>query len=91
MFGVDAAADPRGEASKAYFFDSGGDIISLANSAELNFTDKITISFWVRLTSLDEESFIISHGSWDTLLRRFALHQRFDLAARLDGGDVRLE
>jgi hypothetical protein len=65
MFGVDEDADPRGEASKAYYFDSGGDIISLVNSAELNFTDKITISFWVKLTSLDEESFIISHGSWE--------------------------
>lgn len=65
MFGPDATADARGEAAKAYNFDSGSDIIALVNSPELNFQDKITISFWVKLTSLDEESFIISHGSWE--------------------------
>jgi hypothetical protein len=65
MFGVDAAADVRGESAKAYYFDSGGDIITLANSTELNFQDRITLSFWVKLEDLDEESFIISHGSWE--------------------------
>jgi hypothetical protein len=65
LFGVDVALDSRGEFAKAYYFDSGDDIISLSNSSELNFQDNITISFWLKLKSLDEESFIISHGSWE--------------------------
>jgi hypothetical protein len=65
MVGVDPTTDARGEEGKAFFFNSGSDIISLANSDELNFQDQITLSFWVNLESLSEESFILSHGSWE--------------------------
>ena len=65
MVGVDAVADARGEPAKAYLFDTGSDIIFVSNSAELNFQDKITLSFWLKLTSLSEESFVLSHGSWE--------------------------
>jgi hypothetical protein len=65
MVGVDAVADARGEQGKAYLFDSGADIIYLDNNTDLNFQDKITLSFWVKLESLSEESFVLSHGSWE--------------------------
>ncbi|HYF68730.1 MAG TPA: LamG-like jellyroll fold domain-containing protein [Ohtaekwangia sp.] len=65
MSGVDATQDARGEAGKAYLFNSGSDIIYVANSSTLNFQDKITASFWITLNSLTEESFILSHGSWE--------------------------
>jgi hypothetical protein len=63
--GVDATNDARGEAGKAYLFDSGSDIILMDNSDALNFQNKITLSFWVKLESLNEETFILSHGSWE--------------------------
>lgn len=65
MVGVDAVADARGEPGKAYLFNSGTDIIYLANTSALNFQNAITLSFWVNLGSLSEESFILSHGSWE--------------------------
>lgn len=65
MSGVDETTDARGEAGKAYLFNSGTDNISVAHSPSLNFQDKITLSFWVKLNSLSEESFILSHGSWE--------------------------
>lgn len=65
MIGVDAVPDARGVPFKAYLFDAGSDVIFLDNSTELNFQNQITVSFWVKLTDLIEESFIISHGSWE--------------------------
>jgi hypothetical protein len=65
MSGVDDVADARGEPNKAYQFDSGSDIIYVDNSSTLNFQDKITLSFWVKLSNLSDEAFILSHGSWE--------------------------
>lgn len=65
MTGLDRTPDARGEEGKAYVFNSGTDIISVDNSQSLNFQDRITLSFWVKLNSLSEESFILSHGSWE--------------------------
>jgi hypothetical protein len=65
MSGVDETTDARDEVGKAYLFNSGSDIISVDNDPSLNFQNKITLSFWVKLTGLTEESFILSHGSWE--------------------------
>lgn len=65
MSGVEATQDVRGENRKAYLFDAGTDMISVPNSPALNFQDKITLSFWVKAGSIPEESFILSHGSWE--------------------------
>jgi hypothetical protein len=65
MVGVDPAPDARGEPGKAYLFNASSDIIFVDNSSELNFQNQITLSFWVKLNSLTEESFILSHGSWE--------------------------
>lgn len=65
MTGVEPAIDANGDAGNAYQFNSGTDIIFLPNTDALNFQDKITLSFWLRLESLAEESFVLSHGSWE--------------------------
>ena len=65
MVGVDAVADVRGEPASAYRFNSGNDIIYVDNSAALNFQDQITLAFWVKLDAVTQESFILSHGSWE--------------------------
>lgn len=59
------SADPRGKPGSAYRFSSGSDIIFVENRAALNFTDQITVAFWVTLDAIPEESFILSHGSWE--------------------------
>lgn len=65
MNGVERVPDVRGQTDKAYEFNSPDDIIFLPNDAGLNFQEAITVSFWVNLESLSEESFIVSHGSWE--------------------------
>ena len=63
--GVELTVDPRGEPDKAYRFSSGSDIIFVENETSLNFQDQITVSFWVKLDAITQESFILSHGSWE--------------------------
>ena len=57
--------DSRGEANKAYRFSSGSDIIYINNTSSLDFQNEITLSFWVSLDAVTQESFILSHGSWE--------------------------
>jgi len=63
--GAVPATDPRGEPDKAYRFSSPSDIIFVANETSLNFQDVITLSFWIKLDAVTQESFILSHGSWE--------------------------
>lgn len=63
--GAQLTVDPRGEPNKAYKFSSGGDIIFVPNEPGFNFQDEITVSFWVKLDAVTQESFILSHGSWE--------------------------
>jgi hypothetical protein len=57
--------DPRGETGKAYKFSSSSNIIYVPNEPVLNFQNQITVSFWVKLDATTQESFILSHGSWE--------------------------
>ena len=63
--GAQLTDDSRGEFNKAYKFSSGSDIIFVENKTSLNFQDQITASFWVKLDAITQESFILSHGSWE--------------------------
>ena len=63
--GAQLTIDARGEMDKAYKFSSSGDIIFVPDEPSLNFQDQITISFWVKLDAVTQESFILSHGSWE--------------------------
>ena len=62
--GATKTEDAWGVALKAYRFTSGQNIISAENTAELNFTDAVSLSCWVKCEQLASERFIISHGSW---------------------------
>ena len=62
--GAAKTEDARGKPSTAYRFTSGSNIIYTANDPELNFTDAVSLSCWVKCEHLGSERFIISHGSW---------------------------
>jgi hypothetical protein len=62
--GVAKTQDARGAPSLAYRFTSGQDIIYTENHDDLNFSDAISLSCWVKCEQLESERFIISHGSW---------------------------
>lgn len=64
--GAVPASDARGVENSAYKFASANEYIYLPNEPALNFQDKIAISFWIKPDYLpDNESFIVSHGSWE--------------------------
>ena len=62
--GVTKTDDARGMPLLAYRFTAGQNIISTDNHADLNFTNAVSLSCWVRCEQLGSERFIISHGSW---------------------------
>jgi len=63
--GATLTADARGEPDKAYHFSSGSDIIYVPNDASLNFQNQITLALWVKLDGVPEETYVISHGSYE--------------------------
>ena len=63
--GAIPTTDALNRQHSAYKFSSGSEIIYTPNSTALNFQDKITISFWVEADQITEESFVVSHGSWE--------------------------
>lgn len=65
LSGAVQAPDALGNAGRAYLFSSSSDLIYTTNQAALNFQDKITISFWLKIDQVPEETYVISHGSWE--------------------------
>jgi len=74
--GVSKTEDARGILSKAYRFTSGQDIIYTENHPDLNFTEAVSLSCWVKCEQLGSERFILSHGSWQ---------QRYKLSVTPEG------
>lgn len=62
--GATKTEDSRGLSSLAYRFTSGSNIIYTENQTDLNFTNAVSLSCWVKCEELGSERFIISHGSW---------------------------
>lgn len=63
--GAVPTADRTGTPDHAYRFDGTDDHLRVPAAPWLNFTDEITVGFWVRLEErLGREVFIVSHGSW---------------------------
>lgn len=65
LVGATTTDDVRGESAHAFHFASGNDVIKLNNDAASNFRDRITLSAWIKADVITEESFILSHGSWE--------------------------
>lgn len=56
-----------GNADCAYSFNGTSHHIRVPNSSSLNFTNAITVSFWMNASELysSRESYPISHGNWE--------------------------
>lgn len=57
--------DAKGTANSAYRMQNGTQYIYTPNATELNFTDQMTLSFWIKPEQLGTEQYVISHGSWE--------------------------
>jgi hypothetical protein len=65
LSGAAPATDALGNPQRAYRFSSSADLIYTPDRSELNFQDKIAVSFWLRIDQVPEETYVISHGSWE--------------------------
>jgi hypothetical protein len=63
--GTQEASDALNLENFAYRFSSEADLIYVSNNAAFNFTDAITLSFWISPRNAGHEAFILSHGSWE--------------------------
>ncbi len=65
--GATLTANRFGNPNSAYYFNGTSNNIRVPNSASLNFTDAISVSFWMKAAELysTRESYPISHGNWE--------------------------
>jgi len=65
--GADLTMNRFNDLNSAYYFNGTGDNIRVPVSSSLNFTDAITVSFWMMPAQLftDRETYPISHGNWE--------------------------
>ncbi|MFC1619953.1 LamG-like jellyroll fold domain-containing protein [Candidatus Neomarinimicrobiota bacterium] len=64
--GATLTADRFGNSASAYYFNGSTDNIRVPVSASLNFTNAITVSFWMKPADLPtREAYPLSHGSWE--------------------------
>ncbi len=65
--GAVLTANRFGNTDCAYSFNGSSHHIRVPNSSSLNFTDAITVSFWMNASELysSRESYPISHGNWE--------------------------
>lgn len=62
----------------AYKFDGVNDYIQIPNSTSLNFTNSITINFWIKVTQFfDREAYPLSHGNWENRWKISITSKRF--------------
>ncbi|MBN2280306.1 MAG: T9SS type A sorting domain-containing protein [Candidatus Marinimicrobia bacterium] len=65
--GATLTEDRFGNVNSAYYFNGTNNNIRVPVSESLNFTDAITVSFWMNAAELysTRESYPISHGNWE--------------------------
>ena len=66
LSGAVLTSDRNGESQMAYTFDGVNDYMKVANSELLNFSNAITLNFWINVSTFYErEQYPISHGNWE--------------------------
>jgi hypothetical protein len=64
--GATLVSDRWGYPSSAYSFDGVNDNISVISSPSLNFQNRTTINFWIKVGEFfDRESYPLSHGNYE--------------------------
>ena len=64
--GAVLTSDRFGNLQSAYKFDGVADNMRVTNSTMLNFSNSITVNFWIYVDQLyDREQYPISHGNWE--------------------------
>lgn len=83
--GCTFAADRFGMLNSALYFDGVNDYVRVANNATLNFTNSISINFWIKPTEFfQREEFPISHGSWENRWKVSITNQKIRWTIKTD-------
>lgn len=90
--GAALSTDRFETSGSAYQFDGTNDNIKITNSALLNFTNSITINFWINIAKLyDREQYPISHGNWEKRWKISISNNRIRWTIKTNSGIVDLD
>ncbi|MEJ2507847.1 MAG: LamG domain-containing protein, partial [Ignavibacteriaceae bacterium] len=66
VYQASLVSDRFNNPNSAYKFDGVNDYIQIPNSTILNFSNSITVSFWIKVNEFfDREAYPLSHGNWE--------------------------
>lgn len=83
--GCTFTTDRFGVSNSAIFFNGLTDAIRVVNNQQLNFTQSISISFWMKPTEFfQREAFPLSHGSWENRWKISLVNQKIRWTIKTD-------
>lgn len=90
--GATLSSDRFGVVQSAYKFDGTSNNIRVTNSTLLNFSQYITLNFWMYVDNLYErEQYPISHGNWENRWKISISNNRIRWTIKTDEGIVDLD
>jgi concanavalin A-like lectin/glucanase superfamily protein/type IX secretion system substrate protein len=90
--GAALSNDRFGMIQSSYKFNGTSNNIRVTNSTLLNFSNSITINFWMYIDNLyDREQYPISHGNWENRWKISISNNRIRWTIKTDDGIVDLD
>ncbi|MDA3860559.1 MAG: T9SS type A sorting domain-containing protein [Melioribacteraceae bacterium] len=90
--GAVLSTDRFGTTKSAYKFDGTTNNIRVTNSTLLNFSNSITLNFWMYINNLYErEQYPVSHGNWENRWKVSISNNRVRWTIKTDDGIVDLD
>jgi len=90
--GANLTTDRFGVIQSAYKFDGISNNIRVTNSTLLNFSNSITLNFWMYINNLYErEQYPVSHGNWENRWKVSISNNRIRWTIKTDDGIVDLD
>lgn len=78
--------------NSALYFDGVDDNIIVPNNSQLNFTESITLNFWMEIDNFfDREQYLISHGNWENRWKISISNKRLRWTVKTETGITDLD
>ncbi len=74
--------DRRGTPNSAYFFDGVNDNIAIASSPSLHPFNQLTITFWIRVDSINNNHMAILHKGGEAILQPWLANREYAIYAK---------
>ncbi len=90
--GPDFTKDRFGTVNSAVQFDGSNDYIIVENNSLLNFTQEISVNFWMMIDQFYErEAYPISHGNWENRWKASITNNKLRWTIKTSNGIVDLD